>query len=109
MTDESNPWKIPTTQQEIDEYNRKARLAMFPPDQRWAKVEGLYFQPLSTPQQGIVSVGGIDHKGEVVKFWTDVPNAMHLLRMLADMQAESKLKLPSGPPDDCKPFDGNVA
>ena len=51
---------------DISEYHQKARLANFPPNERWAKVEGIIFFQPQGGQPSLVSIGGRDHKGKVV-------------------------------------------
>ena len=92
---------------DMHEYNRNARLANFPPNKRWSRVEGILIQPLSTPGECLVSIGGRDHTGAEVNFWTDIHHAMYLLNMLAQIQRETRAEVPSECPPDCKPYDGN--
>lgn len=90
----------------INEYRRKARLANFPPNKRWAKVSGIiFFQPQGS-EPPLVAIGGCDHKGEVVKFWTDLPNAMYLMNLLSRLQQDRHCSVPSRPPARCEPYDG---
>lgn len=91
----------------LDELNQPSRLANFPPELRWGKVEAVQHQPLLRPDSaGLVSISGLDHKGAEVKFWTDLPNAMYLLNMLAHLQNEIGAKVPLAPPNFSKPYDG---
>ena len=80
--------------------------ANFPPEKRWAKVEGVLFQPQSNPADPIlIAIGGRDHTGAEVRFWTDLPNAMYLMNMLAQVQKELSAYVPSNPPGECMPYD----
>jgi hypothetical protein len=93
---------------DMNEYNRNARLANFPPDKRWAKVEGVSIQPRATVDQPpLVSIGGRDHTGAAVTFWTDLPNAMYLMNMLSQLRSEHNSSVPSKAPPECKAYDGN--
>ena len=92
----------------LDELNRGQRLANFPPDKRWETVEGIYFQPLSSHEGGVLAIGGRDHTGAEVRFWTNLPNAMYLLNMLAQFQKDTLAQVPSNPPAACKPYDGGT-
>jgi hypothetical protein len=92
----------------LDELNRGQRLANFPPEKRWEAVEGAYFQPLSSHEGGVLFVSGRDHTGAEVKFWTNLPNAMYLLNMLAQIQKDVRAQVPSNPPAACKPYDGGT-
>jgi hypothetical protein len=93
--------------QTLDEFNRNQRLANFPPDKRWARVEGVLPQQLSKPGEWLISIGGRDHTGAEVRFWTDIRHAMYLMNLLAHVQRESGARVPSECPPDCKPYDGN--
>lgn len=94
---------------DIEEYNRRAHLANFPPEERWERVEGALYQPRSRPDAPpLVSINGRDHTGAEVRFWTDLPNAMHLLHHLAQIQRSTHAQVPSNPPPACEPFDGNA-
>ena len=91
----------------INEYRQKARLANFPPSKRWAKVSGvIFFQPRNG-QPPLVSIDGRDHKGDVVKFWTDLPNAMYLMNLLSQLQKDRRCPVPSRAPARCEPYDGS--
>ena len=90
----------------LEELNRGQRLANFPPEKRWEAVEGVYFQPLSTHHGGVLFVSGRDHTGASVKFWTDLPNAMYLLNMLAQIQKDAHAQVPSDAPGTCELYDG---
>lgn len=90
----------------LEELNRGPRLANFPPERRWEAVEGASFQPLSTHEGGVLSISGRDHTGAEVKIWTNLPNAMYLLNMLANIQKDIRAPVPSTPPVACKPYDG---
>ena len=68
------------SQQFMDDYNRKAFLFNFPPENRWEKVEGVMLQPGPSDGGALVSISGRDHKGEPAQLWVNLPNAMYLLR-----------------------------
>lgn len=90
----------------MEEYNRKAALANFPPDKRWAKIEGVLIQPRSNPAlPPLVSIAGRDHKGAEIAFWTDLPNAMYLMNMLSQLRSQHNSSVPSKPPTECAPFE----
>ncbi len=91
---------------DIREYHQKARLANFPPNERWAKVEGIIFFQPQEGQPSLVSIGGRDHKGKVVTFWTDLPNAMYLMNLLSQLQHDRHCSVPSRPPARCESYDG---
>ena len=92
---------------DLNELNRRQQLANFPPGKRWAKVEGVLFQPRTNADQPpLVSIGGRDHTGAEVSFWTDLPNAMYLMNMLSQIRHEHNSSVPSRQPPDCKPYDG---
>lgn len=94
---------------DMGECNRNARLANFPPDKRWAKVEGVQIQPRSKlTDPPLVSIGGRDHIGAEVKFWTDLPNAMYLMNLLSQLRTEHHSSVPSKPPSECQEYDGKA-
>jgi len=88
---------------DMDEYNHRAFLANFPPELRWEKVEGVMSQGESTPADSLVSISGLDHKGEYVKFWVNIPNAMYLLNLLAQLQQQTGAAVPSEQPGVTNP------
>jgi hypothetical protein len=92
---------------DMEEYNRNARLSNFPPENRWARVEGVLLQPLSKPGEYLIAIGGRDYMGAEVKFWTDIHHAMFLMNMLVQIQSSIHAHVPSECPPDCKPYDGN--
>jgi hypothetical protein len=93
----------------LDELGRQQSLLNFPPERRWEKVEGVVIRQRSkADDHPLISIVGRDHKGaEVVGFWTDLPNAMHLLKMLEDVQLQTRAKIPTRPPGNCAAYDGN--
>jgi hypothetical protein len=94
---------------DLDEFNRQQSLGNFPPNRRWQRVEGIVHQPRSKPgAKDLVSIGGRDHRGEEVSFWTDLPNAMYLLNMLTQIQRETGARVPSTLPDIAEPYDGRA-
>ena len=90
---------------DVDKFNRDQFLRNFPPENRWERVEGVLIQSRQSPEGDLISVNGRDHKGEVVEFWTDLPNAMYLMSLLANIQSRSRADVPSAAPDSCKPHD----
>jgi len=61
----------------MEELNRRQSLSNFLPDKRWEKVEGVLTQPRSNKDlPSLIKIGGRDHTGKDVGFWTDLPNAM---------------------------------
>lgn len=90
-------------QQFMDDYNRKAFLFNFPPENRWEKVEGVMLQPGPSDGGALVSISGRDHKGEPAQLWVNLPNAMYLLAMLAQRQNKTNAPIPSEQPGTTKP------
>lgn len=95
-------WQLPEPDKFMDDYNRNSFLSNFPPDLRWERVEGLLFQEGSTPEDSLVGIGGRDHRGEEVRFWTNLPNAMYLMNLLYQIQRQLNADVPSSP-SPCKP------
>jgi hypothetical protein len=94
---------------DTEEYNRQQRLRNFPPDRRWRRVTGATIQTRSDASRPmLVAIAGIDREGKEVRFWTDLPNAMYLLRILTTVQRDASASVPSVPPDECMPFDGEI-
>jgi len=93
----------------LDELNRKQRLSNFPPERRWKSVTGVMIQPLSDiTRPPLVAIAGIDQSGAEAKIWTDLPNAMYLMNMLSHLRAEHFSSVPSVPPPECSPYDGDT-
>lgn len=90
----------------FEELNRKQSLLNFPSDKRWQNVEGVLLQPRSSDAAPLISIGGRDHTGAEVEFWTDLPNAMYLLSMLAAIQKQTGARVPSVQPPQCGEYDG---
>lgn len=94
---------------DVDEFNRRQALKAFPPDARWKSIEGVLSQPRSEPgRPPLLSIQGRDPSGAERRIWTDLPNAMYLLRLLQELQRRTGAELPSSPPDPCEPFDGQI-
>lgn len=91
----------------LEELNRGQRLANSPSELQWTKVEGVSFRPSSNHPGGVLSIAGRDHSGAEVKFWTDLPNAMYLMNMLANIQRDVQAPVPSTQPAPCAPYDGS--
>jgi hypothetical protein len=94
---------------DTNEFNRQQSLRNFPPEQRWAQITGIVVQPRTdVSKPPLVSIAGLDQNGRDVAFWTDLPNAMYLMNMLSQTRHEHNSAVPSRPPRECEPYDGNA-
>ena len=87
----------------MDDYNRKAFISNFPPENRWEKIEGVFSQHRLSVGDNLVSISGRDHKGDPAQLWVDLPNATYLLALLAQLQAKVNAPVPSEQPGKTKP------
>jgi hypothetical protein len=84
----------------MEEYNRRAQAANFPPDKQ-VRVQGALFQGGPTLAESRVGISGPDQKGVPgTVFWMTLPHAMYLLNLLHNIQRETKAPVPNVPPLD---------
>jgi len=70
----------------------------FPTKNRWDSVTGVMYKPKDTPEQSLIGVTGRNHRGELVEFWTNLPNAMFLMNMLTKVWDQTRTDVPSSQP-----------
>jgi hypothetical protein len=94
---------------DIEQFNREQRLRGYPEERRIPRITGVEIQERpGTGQPALIAIGYFDQTGVPARIWTDLPNAMFLLKLLADVQNQTGAKMPLMPPGECGPFDGSV-
>ena len=105
MADGKKGWDVPKDMDQfIANRNRDVFAEAFPPDELWRSIRGVRLEHRLSGQGDLVSIQGTDQKGAPVAMWTDLPNAMYLLRMLDSIQRKTGLEPPKEQPSTCEPL-----
>jgi hypothetical protein len=101
MSDAKGGWNIPPNFKE--QYNRQSYLTNFPHEGRLERVLGALLEKSENHPDDLVSINALDHKGKLVRFWMDVPNAMYLMNLLYNVKQQTNANVPTEPPPPTKP------